>query len=360
MIQCNNCMGCGACANICPVDCITMVPGEKGFLQPYVDKDKCIHCGRCHDICIMNQELNDAEDMKDAYLFVNRDQYDRNLSSSGGFVKALADYIIEEKNGVCFGAAFAEDLSVHHISVENKDDLYAILASKYVQSATEKTYREVKEFLQKKRWVLYTGTPCQIAGLISYLGGNKYETLITVDIFCHGVPSQEFWKRYLQEYYGEEKIRYVQFRDKTLGWWNCRFRIQFAHGEVASMYRPPTDDYIKLFLNRISINEKCMNCKYRKKKRVSDFYIGDAWNINKIKQNMDDNRGITTVVINTKKAKEIFDCLKERNHAFPISLQNGVFSRDELFHGNETTEKGEAFWKYYDRSIKEIVSKIGV
>ena len=353
-------MGCGACANICPVDCITMGQGEKGFLRPYVDKDKCIECGQCQAVCIMNHEPNQAEDMKEAYFFVNGDQYDRNLSSSGGFVKAIADYIIEEKKGICFGAAFAEDLSVHHVSVENKDDLYAILTSKYVQSATEKTYREVKLFLQQKRWVLYTGTPCQIAGLMSYLGDIKYETLITVDIFCHGVPSQEFWKRYLQEYYGEEEIRYVQFRDKTLGWWNYRFRIQFAHDEVASLYRPPADDFIKLFLNSISINEKCMNCKYRKEKRVSDFYIGDAWNINKIKQNMDDNRGITTVVINTDKAKTIFENLKEKNHAFPVSLEDGVFSRDELFRDKVTTEKRDAFWEYYNKNIKAIISKIGI
>ncbi|MDD6327623.1 MAG: Coenzyme F420 hydrogenase/dehydrogenase, beta subunit C-terminal domain [Lachnospiraceae bacterium] len=360
MIRYDSCMGCGACANICPMNCITMTAGENGFLRPKVDESKCIRCGKCQDVCIMNHDMAHFEDMKEAYLFINKDQYDRNLSSSGGFVKALADYIIERKNGVCFGAAFDRDLSVHHIAIDKKEDVYAILTSKYVQSKTEMTYREVKALLEKERWVLYTGTPCQIAGLMSFLGNKTYETLVTVDIFCHGVPSQELWESYLQEYYGNEEIRYVQFRDKTFGWWNRRFRIQFAHNEMSSAYRPPTDDYLKLFLNSISINEKCMDCKYRQEKRLSDFYIGDAWNINKIKQNMDDNRGITTVVTNTEKAKVILDCLAENNHVFSVSLEDAVFGRPELFQKKRETEERKAFWKNYEKGIKTAVKETGI
>lgn len=350
MISGETCFGCSACSNACELGAITMIYGKKGFLVPQVDSAKCIQCDKCSAVCPMNISTENAPyEMKKAYFFIHEDMYDRNLSSSGGFVKALADYVFEHE-GICFGAAFDEDLSVHHVGIINRDDVYAILGSKYVQSRTEKTYVEVRKHIERGKLVLYVGTPCQIAGLKAFLGNVDYENLITIDIFCHGVPSEKMWLDYLHEYFSNEEIRYVQFRDKTLGWWQFRFRIQFAHSEYASLYRPPQDDYIRLFLKNITINDICLNCPYRTKKKYSDFYIGDAWNINKVKKNMDDNHGITTVIANSKKAEIIIEEMKKKkHHFFQVSLEDGVYTRTELFNSKSISEEREKFWKYYDK-----------
>ena len=360
MIDWKKCTGCGACENICPVSCIKLENGKNGFLYPKVNEEKCIHCNKCEEVCPIQNNRNMPYEMKRVYLFINKDSYDRNISASGGFVKALADYVLEEKKGVCFGAAFAEDFSIHHIEVKNKKEVYAILGSKYVQSSVDKTFQKAKEYLEKGIYVLYTGTPCQIAGLMNYLENKQYDNLITVDIFCHGVPSQHLWKRYLKEYFPNQEIRYIQFREKTIGWWQVQFRIQFAHNDYTSFYRPPADDFIRLFLEDISINSSCFHCLYRRKKRYSDFSIGDAWNINKITQNMDDNRGITSVIVNSKKAEEIINTIENKHHVFEISMEEGAYSREELFTDKTPSRQWEEFMKNYPDGIKKTIKDLNI
>jgi len=353
-------MGCGACANICPADCIQMMEGTNGFLEPVIDRSKCIQCGKCIQTCPENNSALNANEMKKAYFFVNKDIYNRNLSSSGGFVKAVSDYIVGEKKGVCYGAAFAEDLSVHHVEVDDPEEIYGILGSKYVQSNTEKTFSAVKRQLKRGRYVLYIGTPCQISGLKSYLNNIECKKLVTIDIFCHGVPSPDLWRRYLEEYFCDEIIRYVQFRDKTEGWWKFKFRVQMEHSEYASYYRSPTDDFLKLFLKNISLNKCCYDCRYRSRQKQSDFYIGDAWNINKVKKNMDDNRGITTVITNTSKAEMIMDEMKKHHHVFEISLEEGAYSRTELFEEKTIPKEREEFMNNYMDGIRKEVIRLNI
>lgn len=337
-----------------------MKEGRNGFLEPEVDESKCVHCEKCKQVCPINNKVDNLHEMRKAYFFINKDSYDRNLSSSGGFVKAIADYIIGEENGVCYGAAIAEDLTIHHVEVDELERVYTILGSKYVQSNTERTYSRVKMHLENERYVLYVGTPCQIAGLLSFLGDQEYEKLITIDIFCHGVPSPHLWKKYLEEYFQNEEIRYVQFRDKTEGWWKVKFRVQFAHSEHASYYRPPTDDFLKLFLKDISLNECCYDCKYRSKKKQSDFFIGDAWNINKVKTNMDDNRGITTVIVNTNKAEKIMNEIKKYHHVFSVSLEEGAYSRTELFVKKKIPDERREFMEHYMDGIRTEVQRLNI
>ena len=356
----SNCFGCGACECICDVGAISIEYNKKGFLEKKIDDNKCIKCYKCDEVCGLNYHKQAPNRMRKSYFFVNKDIYDRNVSSSGGFVKALADYVLD-RGGVCFGAAFDEDLTIHHIEVKNKNDIYAILGSKYVQSRTDKTFINVKEAIERNKLVLYVGTPCQIAGLKHFLGDKENNNLITVDIFCHGVPSPKIWEEYLSEYFDKQNIRYIQFRDKTLGWWQFRFRIQFTHSEYASYYRPPEDPFIKSFLNDIIINDACLDCKYRTKEKYSDFYLGDAWNINKIKQNMDDNHGITTVVVNSKRAEEILKEIEGKHHVFEIKLEDGVYSRTELFEKKKSSEKRDEFWKLYDeKGIKRAISELEI
>lgn len=345
------CIGCGACVNICPQNCLEMLYSQEGFLVPKLNLNTCIDCGRCEQVCPINKEIIAPYMMKEAYFFINKIEYDRNLSSSGGFFKALADEIIK-RGGVVFGAAFTSDFIVEHKMVDNIDDMYQLMGSKYVQSNTKNTYREVKKYIKEDKWILYSGTPCQIAGLFEYLGEKKYEKLITLDVFCHGVPSLMVWKKYLEDYHNSEAIRYVQFRYKGKGWWQMGLRIQLEHSEYYQPIRNGKDEYIRTFLKDISLNEECYDCKFRSKNKFSDFFIGDAWNINKVKTNMDDDRGITTVIVNSEKGLQLMKIIAESHHCFKISLEEGAYQRKELFSKKEIPYQRKDFFSNLDKGFK--------
>ena len=180
------CCGCTACFHICPINCIVMKEDEEGFLYPNIDKAKCIHCNKCKEVC-PNRNIENRNTRTQTFVGYYKDDEVRKQSSSGGIFSAIAEWILQQK-GVVFGAAFDENFEVHHIAVETKEELIKLRGSKYVQSRLENTFLEAKEYLEKKRKVLFTGTACQIAGLKNYLSA-KYENLYTVDVLCHGAPS---------------------------------------------------------------------------------------------------------------------------------------------------------------------------
>lgn len=339
------CFGCSACVNVCLEQCIVMGQNDDGFFVPqWTEKAKCTECKMCEQVCPMMQEKEIfAGEMKKAYLFVNRDEYDRNLSSSGGFFKALSD-VIFRMNGIVCGAAFSDGFMVEHRCIEKADDIYPLLGSKYVQSNLKKTFPEIKEFLKDGRYVLFAGTSCQVAGLKSYLGNIDCAKLVTIDLICAGTPSQKVWKEYIEECHQGEEIRYIQFRCKTKGWWESEFRVQYAHADYAKPFRKGEDLYVKMFFNDISLNKACYDCKYRKKEKYSDFYIGDAWNINRIKSNMDDDRGITSVFVNTEKGAEFIRKVQNA-HLFEIELEEALLYRGDLLQGKEIPDKRTVFFE---------------
>ncbi len=321
----NECVACGACKSICPKGCIEMVYNKEGFLAPRVDETKCIHCDACKNVCPMLTDYHPDKDMLSAYLFVNEHDYYRNLSNSGGFFKAVSDMVLEE-GGVVFGAYLSDDFMVCHGYVEKKEDMFRLMGSKYVQSDMGDSFRLAKQFLEDGRQVLFSGTPCHIGGLRTYLG-KKYENLLTVDLFCAGIPSQVSWKSYLEDYFKEEEIRYVQFNYKGQGWWQSGLRIQFAKNDYYHTKRSKKDPYMAVFLNAIALNSPCYHCKFKGEKRNADFSIGDAWNINRIKTNMDDDRGITVALVNTEKGQKIIQQLSNSHHCFEISLEDAMYTR---------------------------------
>lgn len=340
----SECFGCSACVHVCPKQCIVMGENDDGFFVPqWVRRTECIDCGMCEQICPMTEKavIPDGE-MRKAYLFVNKDEYDRNLSSSGGFFKALSDVVLGI-NGIVCGAAFSDNFMVEHRCVENINDIYPLLGSKYVQSNLKKTFSEVMEFLKKGRYVLFAGTACQIAGLKSFLRSIDCSKLITVDLICMGVPSQKVWRSYIEECHQEE-IRYIQFRYKSKGWWEFGLRFQYAHTDYFKTFRSGDDLYLRMFSNNISLNRFCYDCKYREKRKYSDFYIGDAWNINRIRENMDDNRGITTVFVNTEKGMDFLKKI-QNSHLFEIELEEALLYRDDLLQGKKIPHKRKIFFE---------------
>ena len=190
----SKCSGCHACYNICPKNAINMQVDENGFKIPIVDKSKCVNCGMCDRACpIINKNIIDNEPK--VYVCYNKNENIRYKSSSGGIFTLIAREILQRK-GIVFGAAFNEDFSVSHMYIDDIEKLDMLRRSKYVQSSINDTYRQAKEFLEAGRFVLFTGTPCQIEGLLAYLG-KQYNKLYTQDIVCHGVPSQKVWRKYL-------------------------------------------------------------------------------------------------------------------------------------------------------------------
>ena len=215
-----SCTGCGACENICPVSCIQMKPDYEKFLYPVIDEQACIHCGKCEEVCPVKNKVQRDDGIKpEAYALVIGDEDIRRESSSGGAFTVLADYVLD-KGGVVFGVGLSEDCRVvTHMAIDNKDELFRLRGSKYVQSSIGRSYQEIKNLLECHRPVLFSGTPCQVEGLKKYLG-KEYEELLTADLICHGVPSQYVWNKYLdyREKVSGATVRRTYFRHKKYGW----------------------------------------------------------------------------------------------------------------------------------------------
>ena len=307
IIDKNKCCGCHACMNICPKNAITMKDDEKGFKYPVIDQKKCIDCGMCKKSCpVLNNKEN--EHMVEAYACYNTNLDERLNSSSGGIFVLLAKQIIK-RNGVVFGASFDKNFNVIHSFVKNEKDLYKFMGSKYTQSNIGDTYKKVKDFLEQDKYVLFTGTPCQIEGLKSYLK-KDYKKLYTQDIICHGVPSPKVWQKYLdyQKSVKGEKIKSISFRNKDSGWSLFRMKISFAT-KVYSV-KNSKDLFMRTFLSNICLRDSCYNCSFKKKYRISDITLADYWGINSIHPEFNDDKGVSLLIVNSDKGRKLFDNIK--------------------------------------------------
>lgn len=301
-VKSQDCCGCGACANKCPVKAISLRENEEGFLAPAIDENLCTDCGLCARACPALNVRYENTTEPECYAAMAEDEI-RMKSSSGGIFSLLAEHIIDKGGYVC-GAAFNKDWSVSHIIIDNKQDLAKLRGSKYVQSDTENCYRETKKLLDAGKEVLFSGCPCQIAGLYSFLG-KKYEKLFTVDILCHGTPSPGIWKKYLRETFPHQKIIGINFRNKEkIGWScsHCTFSLKDGN-EIVS------DDYTKMFHNTALMRPSCENCKHSKLPRPADITLGDWWGIDKYQSDINDNQGLSFVLLNNDKGKKIFNAL---------------------------------------------------
>ena len=230
-----DCCGCSACAQTCPRQCIRMIPDSEGFEYPHVDLTACIDCGLCSLVCPVLKQ-NTAKTPLQAYAAKNNDEETRRLSSSGGVFTSLAESVLK-RGGVVFGASFDRNWDTVHTYTGNIDGLSAFRGSKYTQSRIGTSYRDAETFLNEGREVLFSGTPCQIAGLKGFLR-KDYSRLFTVEILCHGVPSPKVWQKYLdgrkKKHHCSRIIR-INFRDKGKGWKRYRLVIEFENGKTYAM-----------------------------------------------------------------------------------------------------------------------------
>ena len=272
------CCGCSACSQICPAKCITMSADSEGFFYPQVDKAECTGCGLCESVCpILNGNRITSE--QTVYAAYTEDEI-RMSSSSGGIFPLLADTVLAE-GGVVFGAAFTRELSVQHIMVSSPDQLKKLQGSKYLQSDINGTYAEVKRQLAEGRRVLFSGTGCQIAGLKKYLG-NDPDMLLTVDVICHGVPSENVWRTYLEwlEKENGAAVEKVTLRDKKTGWKTYSVSVEFGNGNKYDQIHKK-DLYMQTFLKDICLRPSCYDCRFKPLSSQADITLGDCWGIHK-------------------------------------------------------------------------------
>ena len=310
MIQIHNpadCCGCHACASVCAHGAITMQSDTEGFLYPVVDKSACADCGLCEQVCPVIHQASPTQPLN-VYVARNNNEVIRRQSSSGGIFTLLAEAVIRE-GGVVFGAKFGEEWNVVHASTETLDGLAAFRGSKYVQSAIGNTYKEARNLLRQGRKVLFSGTPCQIAGLRRYLR-KDYDNLLAVDVICHGVPSPMVWQRYLDEMRMKGDITDISFRDKSNSWNRYDFRLRYtspvtgANGsscekEFKQLFAENT--YMRGFLADLFLRPSCHSCPAKGPKGVSDITLGDYWGVEHEHPDWDDDKGSSVVIVHTEK-----------------------------------------------------------
>ena len=331
-----NCCGCGACVNICPKDAISMKTDEYGFAYPHIDEAVCVECKLCVTACNKVSQ-NQSEMPLKAFAACHRDKNIANKSSSGGVFSALAEHFLENGGAVC-GCVFDDDLNAVHICTEKKDEFLKIRKSKYIQSDVGLVYREVKRRLNEGQLVLFTGTPCQVAALYAVLG-KGYDNLTTMDLICHGVPSQLMFNqfiKYLEKKY-KTKIVDFDFRSKKYGW--PRFTMEFTNSRGRAVNIGKTQEfYIPSFTGGNVIRESCLSCKYACPNRISDITIGDLWGYEKHNLTIDTIRGTSVFTINTPNGEKWLNVLENSLNLEEIDYKLAV-ERNHCLH--EPTAKGE-------------------
>ena len=320
----NNCTGCSACENICPRKAIKMVPDEEGFIQPVIQEELCVQCGKCENICPVLHPSYKNEQIDTCYAMWANDDI-RKITSTAGFFYLSAQHILQQ-DGKVYGAAWTEDWYVHHIGIDNEKALPLLCGSKYLQSSIENTYQEVKSDLNTGRKVLFSGCPCQIAGLYAYLGEKEYRNLITIEVICHGVPSPKAFQKYLHDNFENKTITQINFRDKTKYGWRSSSNIFFDDGSV---YRESEklDPFYRAFLPCMILRRSCSACPFSRIPRQADISIGDFWGIMEADKSWDDKKGTGLILVNNTKGKAFFDGIKtqfKRIEKFPLEAATKV------------------------------------
>lgn len=342
----SKCSGCYACAEICPKKCIDMISDAEGFWYPKVNETQCIHCGACEKVCpITTSHSLAGNGCAATYAAMHKKDSVRLKSSSGGIFSALATHVLEQ-GGVVFGAGFDENFNVVHKYVENMDELEALRGSKYVQSRIGNAYRQAEDFLKAGRLVLFSGTPCQIGGLLSYVK-KPYENLITQDLICHGVPSPMVWQKYIEYRKAEAngaKPRKIAFRAKDEGW--KRFSVSFLF-ENDTQYRETMDKdpMIRVFLKNLCLRPSCYDCHFKAKARKSDITLADFWGVKNVLPEMDDDKGTSLVMIHSQKGGELFERISDSLQFVEADIDEAICYNSSMIKSVKKPKKRELFLK---------------
>lgn len=339
-----DCVGCFACKNICPQNAISMIEDEYGFKYPSINYNICTNCGLCEKVCpIINKKEENRLNSK-SYAAINKNAEVRMNSSSGGMFSIIAEYIINN-GGVVYGAKFNDKFLVEHARAEKIEDIEKFRGSKYIQSDINKTFREAKKDLETGRKVLFTGTPCQVEGLKSYLI-KDYDNLYTQDFICHGVPSKNIWEKYLEyrKKQDKEEPKNISFRNKENKGWN-EYQLVFKYSNFNKYIDHIDDLFMKAFLSDIALRDSCYKCQFKKKHRISDITLADFWGINNVVPEMNDEKGTSLILINSEKGEKIFRKLQEKIIYKEVDFEHAIKYNKSMIKSAETNKNRKTFFK---------------
>lgn len=348
----NECCGCGACESVCPKKAIKMKENSKGFFYPEIDTDRCVNCSLCEKICDFRKEHKNSKNIKEIYAYQHKSDSVLKNSSSGGAFTGFSDIILNE-GGLVYGVAFDSEFNAKHFCAETKEERDRFRSSKYVQSFTQGLYEEIKEKLKTGRKILFSGTPCQCAGLISFLG-EKPENLFIADLLCHGTPSNKILKDHIKywESLMNNKAVFYNYRSKKYG-------HEQNHEIIFSDSKRNTSVELKKILKlfAVSMRESCYNCPYASQYRYGDITIGDLWESAKTADILN-HKGTSLILINTEKGKELLQ--KAKNDAIIRNTNYDINSHQALNHPTKKPESCDSFWDIYlSEGYKKAIDRYG-
>ncbi|MDO8241158.1 MAG: polysaccharide pyruvyl transferase family protein [Candidatus Moranbacteria bacterium] len=359
----NKCSGCSACYSVCPSGAISMQKDIEGFLYPIIDEVKCTSCNLCRKTCpVLNKYIKKNQSADPAcYAGWSKDEFIRKNSSSGGLFSIIAKYIFS-KNGFVCGAGFDADNKLRHVIIADENDLPKLRGSKYLQSEIGDIFLDIKKLLQEDNWVLFVGTPCQVAGLCAFLQ-EDYEKLVTVDVMCHGTPSPLVFDKYMKdvEKLTGERVRKIEFRDKSTGWKTYSFSMNdennnTIHKEIMNN----GDVFGRGFLGNLYLKPLCTNCPFATLPRQSDITLGDFWAIGSYKNELDDDKGTSLILVNSAKGESVFNEIKTKIIAEKVPLAIAHQGNLALSLPCDKHPKREEFFEellMHDGNIGDLISK---
>ena len=338
----NDCYGCTACMNICPSNAISMLPDEEGFLYPEINSSKCINCNLCNQLCNNYQKINLPNKIIDIYALRLKDHVELMESQSGGAFTLLAKKILL-LGGKVYGASMDETFHVYHKGIQTEFGLNSLKKTKYVQSDLNYIFKNVEKDLKEAISVLFSGTPCQINGLKTFLEQKKANTelLYTCDLICHGVPSPKIWGEeidFMESNYGI--LKDVYFRDKAHGWHSNISSFVFESGKKIS-----NNVFNTMYANGLITRSCCEQCPFTSSNRTGDFTVGDYWGISQITDSFQDEKGVSLLFINSEKGKSLFESI-EKCYDYTLGSLDSC-DQPQLHRPMSAHWKRATFWEEY-------------
>ncbi|MCC8136463.1 MAG: Coenzyme F420 hydrogenase/dehydrogenase, beta subunit C-terminal domain [Clostridiales bacterium] len=342
-----DCCGCGACAQACPRQCIQMKRNEEGFLYPQVDEGRCISCGRCEAVCPMSLKSRTDTSEPKAYGGWITDEPVCKKSSSGGAFPLFANYILE-KGGTVYGVAMSDTLQAEHRRISSEKELELLQGSKYIQSNIGDTYRQAEDDLKKSKHVLFTGTPCQIAGLLSYLG-KSYDKLYTMESICHGVPSPLVFEKYISYLNDSRKdtVTNFKFRHKETPWkplGQTGTIVTYASGKEERFFPVHKDPFMNGFLADLYLRKSCYECPFKpayKKEYHADITIADFWGVDHVDQELNNPGGTSLILLNSSHGEELFAQVRDGFEGKEVEFEKAVKQNRSLYHSAKAPSEKE-------------------
>lgn len=347
------CTGCTACAVSCRTKCITMTENIEGFLEPRIDMSSCVECGLCEKVCPLNKPLAEEKPIK-AYAVKSKSEQTIMDSSSGGLFSEMANAVLS-KNGVVFGAKYDDNFKVVHGYTESTQDITCFRGSKYVQSELGDTFKEVEAFLKDNRLVLFCGTPCQIAGLKSYLK-KEYENLLLIDFICHGVPSPKVWKEYLNFKADKKQLEKVSFRDKIKGWSQYSLSFTYSNGKKVCETRY-INKYLRGFNSNMFLRGSCHNCHFKTVNRVSDITIADFWGVDSVLPDFSNKKGVSLAFLQSEKGKNFFESISNIEYKKTDTEKAVSLNKSMVISAVPNKNRSNFFNEFNTGGIKSAINK---